>query len=496
MNKIYVAMIASLLLLVGSLIWLAQPMGQVGVNFKLAKPIMLFCAASNRAVVEAIKADYEQECGGRIEIQYGASQSLLAQIEVSQSGDLFLPADESYLEMGRAKKIVEETIPLATMQAVVVVAKGNPKQIRSFEDLLRDDVRLVQASADAAAIGKLTRDQLQKSGLWERLDQATDAYRTTVTDVANDITIDAADAGIVFDAVLHTFPKTEAVELRELGGVTSQVSVGVIAASAQPAAALHFARFMAARDRGSKRYQEYGFGTEGGDRWSDMPTLKIYAGSMLRPVIDETITAFESREGVQISRVYNGCGILVGQMKGGAVPDAYFACDREFMSQVTDLFPHPVDVSENELVILVPKGNPRKIQSLKDLTQPNLRVGVGHEKQCAMGWLTQNTLREGKLQQEVMANVTVQTPTGDMLVNQLQTGSLDAAVAYLSNSAGAVEFLDVVPITGIQCAVATQPWAVAHNSEYPQLASRLFEKICSAESQQIFVDEGFRWQKK
>ena len=95
----------------------------------------------------------------------------------------------------------------------------------------------------------------------------------------------------------------------------------------------------------------------------------------------ETITAFEQREGCRVTRVYNGCGILVAQMKAGEHPDAYFSCDNSFMVQVTDLFIDPADVSINHLVIVVPKGNPRHIASLKDLGQPGLRVGVGHEKQ-------------------------------------------------------------------------------------------------------------------
>ena len=71
---------------------------------------------------------------------------------------------------------------------------------------------------------------------------------------------------------------------------------------------------------------------------------------MLRPAFEESLTAFEEREGVRISRVYNGRGILVAQIKSRQHPDAYFAGDREFMSQVKDLFPKPVDVSQNELV--------------------------------------------------------------------------------------------------------------------------------------------------
>ena len=111
-----------------------------------------------------------------------------------------------------------------------------------------------------------------------------------------------------------------------------------------------------------------------------------------------------------------------------------------------------------------------------------------------MGWLTQNTLTEGGVQQGVMENVTVQSPTGDMLVNQLRTGSLDAAVAYLSNAAGSAEYLDAVQIQGIECSTAVQPFAIAQESRYRQLSSRLFEKICSAESQEGFLAEGFRWQ--
>ena len=92
-----------------------------------------------------------------------------------------------------------------------------------------------------------------------------------------------------------------------------------------------------------------------------------------------------------------------------------------------------------------------------------------------------------------MENVTVQTPTGDMLVNQMLTRSLDAAVVYLSNAAGSGDKLDAVQIQGLPCSVATQPWAVAKDSKYPETAGRLFDQINSAKSQNIFATKGFRW---
>ena len=458
-----------------------------------AQPLVLFCAASNRAVMEAIRADYEEEFGIPIQIQYGGSQTLLSSMDVSKSGDLYLPADDSFIDLARDKDLIDEVIPVARMQGVIAIKKGNPKSIKSFADLMRDDVRLVQASADATAIGRKTRKLLTEAGTWEELSEATTASRTTVTDVANDIVVGAADAGIVYDAVLHTYPDLEFIEVPELAAARSQIAISIIKGTKQPPVALHFARYVTARDRGLLQYKDHGFRVEGGDKWDDVPELTFFAGSMLRPAIDDTIAAFEKREGVRISRIYNGCGILVAQMQAGQRPDAYFACDKEFMEQVPDLFPEPVDVSQNELVILVKKGNPLGITGLRDLANKGVSVGIGHEKQCAMGWLTQNTLRETGVQEEVMENVTLESATGDLLVNQMLTGSLDAAVVYLSNAAGAGETLDALRIDGLECSIATQPFAIAAESPYATTASRLFEQICSADSQEIFAAEGFRW---
>jgi ABC-type molybdate transport system substrate-binding protein len=162
------------------------------------------------------------------------------------------------------------------------------------------------------------------------------------------------------------------------------------------------------------------------------------------------------------------------------------------MTQVQDLFLDPATISSNQLVIFVPRGNPHHIEALEDLGQPNLKVGIGHEKQCAMGALTQETLKQGRAQDRVMKNVKVQTPTGDMLINQLLTGSLDAVIAYLSNGANAADKLEAIPID-LPCAVAVQPIAVGRDSEHKQLVGRLVAAIHSRESRERFESYGFQW---
>ena len=452
--------------------------------------LTVYGAAALKAPLEQVAKDYEQRYKIPVRLQFGPSQTLLSNIQVTQLGDLFVPADDSYLELADKQKLTSTTFPLATQTAILAVAKGNPKGITNVSQL--STLRLALTNPDAAAIGNVVRKSLGQAA-WDVMAAKAATTTTTVTEAANALKAGAVDATFIWDAMLSQYPDFQRVDLPELNGVTANVSMALIKASKQTTAALRFARFVAARDTGLPAFAKNGFKVVEGDPWAEKPELTIYAGSMLRPAIDKTLTEFEQREGVSISRVYNGCGILVGQMKAGVTPDAYFACDLEFMKQVQEQFEDKDDISGNQLVILVKNGNPHQIADLKDLTKPGLKVGIGHEKQCAMGWLTQRTFTEGGVTDQVMKNVVAQVPTGDMLVNSMLAGSLDAAVVYISNAVGAGDKLDAVAIQGIQCAIATQPFAIKKGTPYKQLLERLHAVLRSAESEERFKNEGFEW---
>ncbi len=454
--------------------------------------LTVYCAAGLRAPVEAAAKAYEKETGVRMNLSFGGSQTLLANIEVSKTGDLFIPADESYVTIAREKKLISEIFPLATMTARVAVKKGNPKGIRSIADLARADVKLSQANPDAAAIGKVVRAALEKSRHWEPIAARTTVFKGTVNDAANDVVLGAADASFAWDAMAGQYPALEFISVPDLAEATARVSATVLASSRQPTAAINFARYLAAPDKGEKEFEKNGFHTLPGDPWAAQPEINLFAGAMLRPAIDKTVTEFEQREGVRVNRVYNGCGILVAEMQTGKHPDAYFACDTSFMAQVKDLFLDSTNLSANQLVILVPIGNPHEIKSLRDLAKPGLRLGVGHEKQCALGVLTRNTLITNGTYMDVMKNVAVQSPTGDFLVNQLRAKSLDAVIAYVSNAAGMAKELEAIAVD-IPCANAAQPLAPARDTKFPQLTRRLIERLKSAESAERFKANGFRW---
>src|SRR5687767_6220681 len=82
-------------------------------------------------------------------------------------GDLFLPADDSYITLAKEKHLIAEILPLAAMRAVVITRPGFDRPINSWNDVIAPGVRLGLANPEAAAITKLLRDHLRQQGSWD-----------------------------------------------------------------------------------------------------------------------------------------------------------------------------------------------------------------------------------------------------------------------------------------------------------------------------------------
>jgi ABC-type molybdate transport system substrate-binding protein len=273
---------------------------------------------------------------------------------------------------------------------------------------------------------------------------------------------------------------------------------------------LRLARYLTARDRGAQVFEKYHYQLiEDADVWEERPSLVLMAGAMLKPGIDDVVQTFAAREGVDINTIYNGCGIHVAQMqamrsgKSGPsdrFPDAYFSCDVSFMTKVQQWFDASTLISKNDMVLCVPKGNPLHVKSIEDLVRLDLRVGLGHPTNSALGGLTEDLLKKLRLYDKVYdpARKTpiVHTDAGHVLINQMRAGALDLILVYRSNvvscAENAEQYLEIVELN-LKDAVAVQPFAVAKDTKHPYLMRRLLEAILAPESQQRFRKAGFHW---
>jgi molybdenum ABC transporter molybdate-binding protein len=227
--------------------------------------LVVYAAAATRLPLEAAAAAYQEQTGRAAELRFGASEEMLVRVrdaDPARPGDLFLPADDSYVHQAREWGLVAESRPLARMRAVVLTAPGNPKSLTSWADLVKPDVR-VAVPNPGAAVGKLTRGHLERTGRWTALRRrAVDTG--TVTEAANAARTGAADAAVVWDAVAAGphYRGQEVLDLPELHGVEGRVEVATLAQSADPDAARAFAEFLADPAGGLRHFREAGFRVE------------------------------------------------------------------------------------------------------------------------------------------------------------------------------------------------------------------------------------------
>ncbi len=366
------------------------------------------------------------------------------------------------------------------MRPVIVVRKDASRKIRSMDDLLQDGVRIACGNPDAAAIGKITKRQLQQSHQWEALSKRVGdngVFKPTVNEVANDVKLGSVDGGIVWNSTAAQYPELEAVHVPELDGGVVNVDICVLKFATRPSAALHFARYVAARDRGLTAFQAEHFEPVEGDVWKDVPELTFFAGSVNRRALEPIIKAFERREGVKVNTIYNGCGILTGQMKviaekqDAGFPDVYMACDVYYLNTVKDWFQEAINVSDTDIVIAVQKGNPKEIHTLQDLLRPGVRVAIGQPDQCTIGVLTRRLLEhEGIYDKLLRENVVTQTATSALLVPAVTAKSADAALAYQTDTRAESDKVDVITIDS-ELSKAIQPFSIARSSQQKNLAA-------------------------
>lgn len=453
------------------------------------KTLTLYCAAGIKKPIEKLAKEYTDKYKVNVDIQYGGSGTLLSSLQLSQQGDLYLAGEKSYLDIAKEKQLVDEVQPLASMRPVIIVHKSNPKNIKGLDDLLRKDVNVSLGNPGSAAVGKLTQIMFERKGKWDELKEKTKVFKPTVCELVLDVNLGALDACIGWDITAKQYKDVETVVIPEAEDLVSTVEIGVLKTCKQPTEALKFIRFLSSKEFGNKTFAEFGFTPVEGDDWAERPKIVLFSGGVNRLAVEPVIQKFEEREGVEFTRVYNGCGILVAQIKAGNIPDAYLTCDTSFMSQVDPLFDNIQDVTTTKIIIITQLGNPKGIKNLADLASKGLKVGSCNPEQSALGAIVKNMLTKMNLWNKIYPNICSQTPTADLLVNQLRTGALDAAIVYISNVTKVKDKVNIVYLEGPDDS-AVQNYGIVKASNNRWVMKRFFEALHSAEAVESYSANG------
>lgn len=166
------------------------------------------------ALEELVKA-YKKEKDVRIEVDYGGSGEMLIKMDLTRKGDVFICHDP-FLGAAEVKGFVDKSYVLGYMYPVIAVRKGNPKEIRSMEDLIKPGIRVGLTDPEYSTTGHIVDFILDKSGLRGGITKNLVMRSKGGGDVANALKLGTIDAGIVWDVVVARYKgELEAIPIDE-----------------------------------------------------------------------------------------------------------------------------------------------------------------------------------------------------------------------------------------------------------------------------------------
>ncbi len=118
--------------------------------------LFFYCGAGLREAADELVAEFRKASGIRVRPTYTGSGCLLAQITISESGDLYMPGEEFYMRQAVARGFIREHEIVTYFIPVIMVGKGNPRGIRGLADLYRPGLRLGLGEKESTAIGAFT----------------------------------------------------------------------------------------------------------------------------------------------------------------------------------------------------------------------------------------------------------------------------------------------------------------------------------------------------
>lgn len=227
-----------------------------------------------------------------------------------------------------------------------------------------------------------------------------------------------------------------------------------------------------------------GAGTDGAG------AIIVFAAASLTDSFTELGQAFEATHpGATVTFNFGASSGLVTQIGEGAPADVFASADEATMNKLTDAGNSrgaPVVFAHNELQIIVAKGNPRAIRSVKDLTDPNLLV-VTAAPQVPIGAYARQVFDK--------AGITV-TPVSleenvKAVVTKVTSGEADVGIVYATDVKAAAGRAEGVTIPEDLNVIATYPIAVTKEAANPAGAEAFVRYVASRDGQAILAEYGF-----
>jgi molybdate transport system substrate-binding protein len=217
--------------------------GTVGAQENHGQELRVFAAASLSQVLGELSASWERASGVPVKLSFAASSALARQIEAGATADVFVSADQEWMDYLDSRGLVrQDTRRNLVGNRLVLIAPANSGTTLAVAPGFKlapalAGGRLAMADPDTVPAGRYARAALIHLGVWESVSERlarAENVRTALTYVARG----ESPLGIVYSTdaqiepkvrVLATFPDSSHAPITYPAAATAQASTPAVA---------------------------------------------------------------------------------------------------------------------------------------------------------------------------------------------------------------------------------------------------------------------------
>ena len=219
------------------------------------------------------------------------------------------------------------------------------------------------------------------------------------------------------------------------------------------------------------------------------------AASLEKSFTEQLIPMFEAQyPNVKIEGTYDSSGKLQSQIEAGADVDIFFSAALKQMQALQEEgyidADASIDLLENKIVLIVPKGSEEGYTSFEDIVNANM-AAIGDPESVPAGQYGKEALENLGLWSEVENKLSLGTNVTEVL-NWVAEQSADAGIVYATDAASIPEKVTVIaaaPEGSVSKVI--YPVAELKDTANKEAADAFMEFLQSADALKVFEEAGF-----
>jgi len=222
------------------------------------KELILLCGSSFPKPMEQLCAEFTAQTGIQIPTTIAGSEDFLPLVKAGQKGDILVTHDP-FLDYVRDANSLFDYVHVGFVAPVLAVQKGNPKGLKSIQDLTQPGLKVALTDPQYSTCGEMVFALLEKKGIKEAVlknveNRLTKGHST----LGNFLKTQTVDAVIMWNGVAHTFRDSLEV-VKTPYEYDEEIRVHIIGLSytKEPEALRQFINF--ARTKGPEIFTKYGY---------------------------------------------------------------------------------------------------------------------------------------------------------------------------------------------------------------------------------------------